>query len=146
MLPKPVQSLLIIVTGIALLGYFAYERSDWVRLKFDATQRRGAQAELVGKQATTGYKGSSGSTGVVMTVEYQVNGQSYRDDLGIQNFRGGTDSVRIGQQIPILYNASDPGSAIFAADLSPGEEDWAALVLGLCMIGLGVAQWREGEA
>jgi hypothetical protein len=143
MLPRPLQSVLIIVTGIALLSYFAYERSDWLGLLLDSTERRSAEATLVKKEATTGYKGVSGSTGVVMTVEYDVGGQVYRDDLGIQDFRGGTNSVRVGQKIPILYNARDPGSAIFAADLSPGETDWAALVLGLCMIGLGVAQWRE---
>jgi hypothetical protein len=143
MLPKPIQSILIIILGLAMLGYFAYERSDWIKLKLSPTERRGAQATLVSKQATTGLRGVSGSTGVVMTVEYRVGDEVYRDDLGIQNFRRGVDSVRIGQEIPILYNASDPGSAIFAADLTPGEEDWAALVLGLCMIGLGVAKMRE---
>jgi Flp pilus assembly protein CpaB len=143
MLPKRIQSILIIIVGFAMLGYFAYERSDWIKLKLSPTERRGAHATLVSKQATTGLRGVSGSTGVVMTVEYRVGDQIYRDDLGIQNFRGGVDSVRIGQEIPILYNASDPGAAIFAADLTPGEEDWAVLVLGLCMIGLGVAKMRE---
>lgn len=147
MLPKPVQSVLIIIVGFAMLGYFAYERSDWIGLKFDPTQRRGAKAKLVQKdRVSTGAAGlSSSTTGLVMTVEYEVDGEVYRDDLGIHNFRGGVNSVQIGQTIPIMYNASDPSSAIFAADISPSAEDWAALVLGLCFIGMGIAQWREGD-
>ena len=146
MIPKRFQPVLIILTGLALLGYFAYERSDWVQLKLGVGSQVRATAKLVEKEGVGGGYRLSGNTGVVMTVEYTVDGRVFRDDLGIQNIRGGPDAVRFGRSVPIIYDARDPSRAILATDLSPEADDWALLALVVGFIGLGIAQWGSGDA